>query len=63
MAGLRTDQAAKLTAGADIDTVGELAAYEGDGVPGIGRQAFDKLRAQARLQVRGPGSARPRSPL
>ena len=50
--GLRTDQVGKLTAGAGVTTVAELAAYEGDGVPGIGRQAFDKLRAQARLQVR-----------
>ncbi len=50
--GLRTDQVGKLSAGAGVTTVAELAAYEGDGVPGIGRQAFDKLRAQARLQVR-----------
>jgi predicted RecB family nuclease len=52
VAGLRTDQLGKLTLGAGITTVAELADYQGDGVPGIGRLAFDKLRAQARLQVK-----------
>lgn len=51
VAGLRTDQIGKLTA-EGVTTVAELAAYGGDGVPGIGRLAFDKLRAQARLQVK-----------
>jgi uncharacterized protein len=52
VAGLRTDQADKLTAEVGITTVAELAGSQGAGVPGIGRQAFDKLRAQARLQMR-----------
>jgi predicted RecB family nuclease len=49
--GLRTDQARMLATEAGITTVGRLAAYGGDGVAGIGRQLFEKLRAQARLQV------------
>jgi len=49
--GLRTDQAGTLAAGAGITTVGQLAAYGGEGVAGIARQVFDRLRAQARLQV------------
>jgi uncharacterized protein len=48
--GLRTDQAGIL-ASAGIATVSQLASYGGDGVAGIGRQIFDKLRAQAKLQV------------
>ena len=51
VAGLRTDQAEALADGAGITTVGQLAAFDGDAVAGIGRQAFGRLRAQARLQV------------
>jgi uncharacterized protein len=50
--GLRTDQVGKLSVGAGITSVAEFADFEGDGVPGIGRQVFDRLRAQARLQVK-----------
>jgi uncharacterized protein len=49
--GLRRDQVAKLTLGAGVSTVSELAAFAGDSIPGIGRQALEKLRSQAKLQV------------
>lgn len=49
---MRTDQAGKLTEGAGISTLAGLADYEADGVAGIARPTFDKLRDQARLQVR-----------
>ncbi len=62
VAGLRTTQRARLAA-AGVTTIDALAAGDGP-VEGIGRGTLDRLRAQARLQVRqdppadavGPGT-------
>jgi predicted RecB family nuclease len=49
--GLRTDQARTLATEAGITTIEQLASSREDGLTGIGWQVFEKVRAQARLQV------------
>src|SRR5690606_27526958 len=55
VAGMRTTQRARL-AEAGIRTIDELAASTGP-VEGIGDLALEKLRAQARMQLRAPEQA------
>jgi len=59
VAGMRRDQVTRLRA-AEIGTVEELAAAETDRrPPGMGAQSWDRLQAQARLQVAGAGISPP----
>lgn len=51
VSGLRSDQVEKLQTGAGITTVRELAVSGGTAVRGISSATFDRLQAQARLQV------------
>lgn len=50
VAGMRTDQRARLLR-AGIASIDDLAAHTGD-VPGMAARTLDRLRAQARMQVR-----------
>lgn len=62
VAGLRTDQAAKLT-DADITTIDALANASDDQRPAtLPRRSFDQLRAQAALQVRQDRTRTPANP-
>ena len=62
VAGLRTDQAAKLT-DAGLNTIDALAtATEQDRPPTLPRRSFDQLRAQALLQVRQDTTRTPSDP-
>ncbi|MFE6447219.1 TM0106 family RecB-like putative nuclease [Nocardiopsis dassonvillei] len=62
VAGLRTDQAAKLT-DAGLDTIDALARADDDQRPAtLPRRSFDQLRAQAALQVRQDRTRTPDNP-
>ncbi|MEU0238072.1 TM0106 family RecB-like putative nuclease [Nocardiopsis sp. NPDC006198] len=62
VAGLRTDQAAKLT-DAGLDTIDALAGAGDDQRPAtLPRRSFDQLRAQAALQVRQDTTRTPHNP-
>ncbi|PWV55098.1 TM0106 family RecB-like putative nuclease [Nocardiopsis sp. L17-MgMaSL7] len=62
VAGLRTDQATKLT-DAGLDTIDALASAPDDARPTtLPRRSFDQLRAQAALQVRQDTTRTPANP-
>lgn len=62
VAGLRTDQAAKLT-DAHITTIDDLAqAHDQQRPPTLPRRSFEQLRAQAALQVRQDATRTPANP-